>query len=117
MKVTVNELLVLHACKKQIAIFDNEWPDGAEITEKNYLRACELNLDLDWVANNFLVAVAQAEYDRVRRLALAEYERVRRPALAEYGRACASALAGQIIDQEQIMNSGGVAIDGNQVKE
>jgi len=45
----------------QLATFEREWPEGAEITAKNVARARALGLDVDWalrcaVANNSLAA-------------------------------------------------------------
>ena len=44
------------ACKDQVDIFEEEWPDGAEATLPNCLRAVELDLDLSWFVANFLSA-------------------------------------------------------------
>ena len=44
------------ACKDQVDIFEEEWPDGAEVTLANCLRAVELDLDLSWFVANFLSA-------------------------------------------------------------
>ena len=62
MKITKQWLIMAHACHNQVEIFDEAWPDGAEITLKNYLRAAELGLDLDWLANNIFSVPALEAY-------------------------------------------------------
>jgi len=86
MKITTDWLVSRDACADQIAIFAAEWPDGAELTERNLLRAAELHLDLYWLARCILPPQARAEYERVEGPAWAEYERVRDQARAEYER-------------------------------
>ena len=51
---------VPHGCdtyktRKSIEVFVAEWPDGAEVTRANIWRANELNLDLCWFAEAFLI--------------------------------------------------------------
>ena len=62
MKITKQWLIAAHACHSQVEIFDEEWPNGAEITLENYLRAAELDLDLDWLAKNMFFASTQEAY-------------------------------------------------------
>ena len=57
----------------QVDIFKNEWPDGAELTEANLLRAAELQLSLGWWAQHFLPAPIQSECMCQEALLWAEY--------------------------------------------
>ena len=54
MKITARLLRSKGACPDQVAIFVKEWPEGAEVTLPNCLRAAELGLDFDWAADNLL---------------------------------------------------------------
>ena len=74
MKITKQWLITAHACHSQVKIFDEEWPDGAEITLENYLRAAELNLDLGWFAKNIFSAPAQKAYDEAMAIAQKAYD-------------------------------------------
>ena len=74
MKITKQWLITAHACHSQVEIFDEEWPDGAEITLENYLRAAELNLDLGWFAKNIFSAPAQKAYDEAMAIAQKAYD-------------------------------------------
>ena len=91
-RVTVKMLKSLGACAPELATFAKEWPDGAAVTKSNVLRAAELKLNLDWVAEKLLSPPALAEYDRVKATAWAEYDRVTAPALAECDRVKATGL-------------------------
>ncbi len=42
------------ACPEQVELFTKEWPDGAELTRDNLLRAADLGLDVDWLAEEIL---------------------------------------------------------------
>ena len=93
MRLTAEMLRARNACAGQVATFEDEWPDGVEVTEAVVRRAVELGLDIDWFAQNFLTAAAWAEYYKVTALALAEYDKVRAPARAEYDKVRAPAWA------------------------
>ena len=54
MKVRVPDLRKLNMCSYDVARFAAEWPDGAEVTEANILRAFELGLDVNWWAEQVL---------------------------------------------------------------
>ena len=60
--ITSEWLCKKHACAEQVAVFEREWPDGAEITEANVLRALTLKLDIVWFAAVFLQPSAWAAY-------------------------------------------------------
>ena len=84
--ITPKLLVSLNACEEQYQKFVDEWPDGAEVTVANVLRAIEIDLDLDWFIREFFTPTALDEYERVRDAALAEYEKATAPALAEFER-------------------------------
>ena len=79
----ITKKMLRGACKEQKKIFKAEWPDGAEATLGNVLRAVELRLDLDWGTRLFTPA-ARAEYYRQTGTLLAEYYRQEAPFWAEY---------------------------------
>ena len=68
--ITKAMLTELGASCDQVGVFYTEWPDGARLTLENLNRANELELDVNWLANNILSAPAWAEYEKVRALAL-----------------------------------------------
>jgi len=80
MKITKQWLIMAHACHNQVEIFDEAWPDGAEITLKNYLRAAELGLDLDWLANNIFSVPALEAYRKAMAQAQKAYDKAIVPA-------------------------------------
>ena len=55
--------------------FQAEWPDGAEVTLANLLRAAELKLNLLWWTRHFLPHPLWAEFDRQVVLLGAEFTR------------------------------------------
>lgn len=63
MKVTVAVLQQADACPTHLRRFAQEWPDGAEVTLDNVLRALELRLSLEWFVNRFFTYAARAAYD------------------------------------------------------
>ena len=93
MKIIKEMLQQANACKEQVAIFNNEWPEGAEITEVNLNRALALKLDLSWIVNNLLSPSQRTTYDQAIAPALATYNKAIAPAGATYKQATASALA------------------------
>ena len=69
MKITAAMLRRMGACEEQVAAFEEEWPDGADVTEKNALRAVALGLDVDWLATRVLNGAALEQYDKAIALA------------------------------------------------
>lgn len=51
-----------HACARALGVFAREWPNGAEVTIENCLRATHLGLSISWAAQNLLPATQWAEY-------------------------------------------------------
>ena len=101
--ITVEWLTERGACHSQVVRFGAKWPDGAEPTEANLLRAVELGLDLSWLAHQLPGRLRSkyqrqgaplftefhrqgarlwAEDDRQLALLRAEYERREAPLLA-----------------------------------
>lgn len=64
MKITASTLRRIRACPNQVAAFDREWPEGAEVTLENALHAAELGLDLTWFVRMCFTSRAQAAYER-----------------------------------------------------
>lgn len=58
------------ACSEEVAIFDAEWPNGAEISAANILRAVTLELNIDWFARRILTAPAERAYEETTASAL-----------------------------------------------
>ena len=66
MKITHEYLVGLGASCEQLDTFSEEWPDGAEVTLDNCLRAAELGLDLDWLAEKMFSAPAWEAYEQAK---------------------------------------------------
>lgn len=64
-RVTATMLRRLGACSDQVATVEREWPNGAPVTVATVRKAYRLGLDVDWLANKVLPALALAEYQRV----------------------------------------------------
>jgi len=92
-RITAAWLREHNACAHQLAAFEREWPDGAEITRENVERARDLGLDLRWFARSLLPATAWAKYKRALVAARKEYERATAPARDKYDRVQAPAWA------------------------
>jgi len=92
MKITREYLVGLGASCEQLDTFSDEWPDGAEITLDNCLRAAELGLDLDWLAEKMFPARALEAYLQATAPALEAYEQAKAQALEAYRQARATAL-------------------------
>ena len=70
------ELLREHgACGPGLAVFEREWPRGAEVREANLLRAAALGLSIVWFGEHCLPEALQAEYQRQAASLRAEYKR------------------------------------------
>ena len=72
-----------NACEEQVVIFEAEWPDGADITAENILRAVELELDFDWLAPHVLSASGYAAYEEARAQEYLAWRRVYEKALVQ----------------------------------
>jgi hypothetical protein len=91
MRIDAKMLIAKNACAEQVAIFEQEWPEGVHVTREVCDRARELGLDLTWLARKFLTATARSTYEQTEITALATYERVEIMPLATYERAMAAA--------------------------
>ena len=78
--VTVEFLRKLGACSKQVELFVELFPDGAEVTEENVTKAIAGGMDVPWLSGR-LPPAARAEYERIEGPARAEYERIQGTAL------------------------------------
>ena len=63
---TITGEMLRGACKEQREVFVQEWPDGAEVTIENVLRAVELGLHLSWGTKKWFTPEAKAKYWRGR---------------------------------------------------
>ena len=91
MKITREYLVGLGASCEQLDTFSDEWPDGAEITLDNCLRAAELGLNLDWLAENMFPARALEAYLQAIAPAWEAFEKARATALEAFEQAKAAA--------------------------
>ena len=91
MKITREYLVGLGASCEQLDTFSDEWPDGAEITLDNCLRAAELGLDLDWLAEKMFPAPALEAYLQATAPAWEAYVQATAPAWEAYEKARAAA--------------------------
>ena len=70
MEVKIETLVTAEMLRKEgatclsLSRFQAEWPNGAEITLENLLRAADLELDLPWWARHFLPTPLRAEFGR-----------------------------------------------------
>lgn len=62
MRITRKILEREDACESEVADFEIEWPNGANITLKNIRRAQELGLDIEWVVFQFMSKRAQQRF-------------------------------------------------------
>ncbi len=109
-RLTASYLDRMGACMAQISRFRAEWPDGAEITLGNILRAYEIGLNVDWLVRNCLsteairslqksVAYASRAYSEAVATADRAYEQAVAPARRVYDEARAAALAAAIVSE------------------
>lgn len=71
-RITAKWARRMKACPGQVAIFEKEWPDGANITAANIRRA--LKLGLEWMLKHMLTAVAAERYEHARYQANSDYQ-------------------------------------------
>lgn len=50
--ITAADLRSLMACAGQVTIFQQRWPNGAELSRENLREAARIGLNLDWWARN-----------------------------------------------------------------
>ena len=86
MRITLNWLHKHMACEKEVIRFQAEWPEGAELTEANLIKAADMMFDLDWFAKVYLPAPLRTEYKRQETLLWAEYYRQTASLWADYHR-------------------------------
>lgn len=66
MKVTAKWLRSKFACKDELKVFENEWPDGMPITKEAIVRAFALGLDVDFGVEQILSEPAIESYETQR---------------------------------------------------
>lgn len=77
--------LVEHeACAEDLALFEEEWPEGGAVTKESLTRALELGLDLEWLARRILPELLNAEYRANTSLLLEDYRIPRTSLFFEY---------------------------------
>ena len=69
-QITAEMLAGKSACRKELELFRQEWPNGFEVTLENCQRAAAIGLDLNWAAKKFLSAPALKAYEEARATAL-----------------------------------------------
>ena len=52
--ITPQSLECRAACSDELAIFEEEWPNGATLTKNNIAKACLIGLNIAWFACAFL---------------------------------------------------------------
>lgn len=72
------------ACKDQIDLFDETYPDGVLVTWETLVRAGCAGLNLEWFAQRVLLPAAYAAYDAERAPLYANYQVKRDALLANY---------------------------------
>ena len=94
MKITVERLKRLRACKAQVARFAELFPDGVEVTEELCIQHAQ-DFDWRWGSRNLLSPLALAAYDNAVAPARADYDNAvaRAWARAHYDNAVARAWA------------------------
>ena len=83
MRVDGDTLRALDACLEQVAIFEEEWPDGVEVDRAALARAAEMGLDTGWWLVKAFPA-RDAEYEAALKQLYAEYWAALKPLAAEY---------------------------------
>lgn len=61
-RITVGMLRELGACEGQIVVFEREWPDGAEVTKDNVVRALEIGLRVGSIVHKRCSSGAICQY-------------------------------------------------------
>lgn len=54
MKITLEWLIANHACRAQVDLFKQVYPDGAKLTKAELRRAIDHGFDLDWLVTHVL---------------------------------------------------------------
>jgi hypothetical protein len=89
-KITAKMLKTGKACKEQVALFKELFPDGAKFTKANWKKAKNAELDILFCVE-FLSPENLADYIKVRDSARTEHNKIRELAWAKYSKACGPA--------------------------
>ena len=82
--ITSKWLAEHEACAEDLALFEEEWPEGGAVTKESLTRASELGLDLDWLARRLLPKLMNAVYRANVSLLAEDYRIPRASLLLEY---------------------------------
>ena len=86
MLVTSKLLRKRGACDEEVALFDQEWPEGVTTSEAGLLRASEIGLDLTRFVQKFLKAPFRKEFNRQVAPFREKFNRQEAPFAEEYDR-------------------------------
>jgi len=86
-RITVAWLRRRKACENQVSIFGVEWPQGASLSRENLLRAAELKLDLDWLAEEILTPPLRDAYQKAKAPLREAYQKATAPLREAYQKA------------------------------
>jgi hypothetical protein len=91
-QVSIETLEKLGACKEQVELFRQTFPDGADYTEANVLRAVAAGLNVDWFGKRVVAAESWRAYEDATTEAWNAHEREKRPTRAVYDKEVTAAL-------------------------
>jgi hypothetical protein len=91
MKITKQMLIAFHACKGQVELFEEIFPNGTSVTLRACRRAIKANLQLHWLADRVFDASAFKAYYEARASAQKAYDEARATAFKALDEAVASA--------------------------
>lgn len=86
-RVTVEWLRERYACEEQVELFAAAFGAAADISRANAALAARAGLDLDWLANELLGALALRAYKKARATAWRAYKEAAAPARRAYSEA------------------------------
>lgn len=93
MRITIKQLEALDACPAERAIFAREWPDGADITRENAVRALQLGLNLGWLVCFTCTQAVYSGFAATRACAHRRYKADTASALTEFREAHMQAIS------------------------
>jgi len=91
-RITTKILQARRACKHQVKIFEDEWPDGCTVSLETIRRAQSLNITVQWAAEQFLKDKFLENYVEARATLWGDYEEARATLWSTYVEALASLL-------------------------
>ena len=79
MRITTELLLKLNACKSQVTLFKELFPNGAEVNRENLAEAKDAKLDINWLFQAALSKPRLEAYENACKHHLEAYENARKP--------------------------------------